>query len=584
VTPASLKLDLATVHTPVGSPGCDRSTWRRETVGAIIVVAVVAILCFFHLGAYGLWEPDEARYAEIAREMLVLHDLVVPHLNYVPYIEKPPLLYWLTALAMRAFGVNEFAARFVNASAACAGVAAVYLVARREIDSRHAFWSAIILSTSAVYALMAQVLTTDMLLTATITVALFAFFLHWREGSGWCWVMYVALALAVLTKGPIGLAIPLVAGIVFLTAERDWRGALRRFHVVPGLCLTAATVAPWFVAIAIRQPDFLDFYLVGEHLRRFFQSSYSHGQPIYYYVPVIIAGTLPWSLLVPFAPWRSLTRDPVRRFCLISAATIFVLFSCASAKLIPYILPAIPPLAIVIASGLLGFSDREQDFARAAAKRSDPRRLAISGPILGLLGVGVMLAGFFANRFTSPNPMLVRSALDFAGAIMLGAGVVCFAAFWRRDLAAGFATVAAMAGAILIVASYGRIMAEPARSYAQLAREIAERAPDARLVCYPRYIQSLPFYARRRVILIGAKTELAYGAAHEADAPHFFFTRRADLLRLWNEPIPTVLIVDRAAFAPLASSLGPCTVVAEDAKKIAVIRESSSAAKRNSGG
>ncbi|HLW70373.1 MAG TPA: glycosyltransferase family 39 protein [Candidatus Binataceae bacterium] len=554
----------------------------REIVGAIIVAVVAALVCFFHLGAYGLWEPDEARYAEIAREMLVLRDFVVPHLNYVPYIEKPPLLYWLTALAMHAFGVNEFAARFVNAAAACAGVAADYLFARRVIDSRHAFWSAIILSTSALYAVMAQVLTTDMLLTATITVALFAFFLHWREDGGWCWIMYVAIALAVLTKGPIGLAIPLVAGAIFLVTERDWRHALRRFRVVPGFCLTAAIVAPWFVAVAIRQPDFLDFYFVGEHFRRFFQSSYSHGQPIYYYVPVIIAGTLPWSILAPFAAWRSLTPNPARRFCLISAATIFVVFSCASAKLIPYILPALPPLAIVIASGLLGFTDREHDSALAVANSS--RRLAASGPILSLLGAGVMLAGIFANRFASPNPMLVRPALYFAGAIVLVAGAICFAAFWQHRFEAGLATIATAAVAILIVASYGRIMSEPARSYAELARAIAERAPDARLICYPRYLQSLPFYARRRVILIGAKTELAYGAAHASDAANFFFTRRADLLRLWNEPIPSVLIVDRAAFAPLAASLGPYTVVAADAKKIAVTRGTSDPAQRPIGG
>ncbi|MGH7842671.1 MAG: ArnT family glycosyltransferase, partial [Candidatus Binataceae bacterium] len=306
----------------------------REAAGVAIAAALALLVCFFHLGAYGLWEPDEARYAEIAREMLALRDFVLPHLNYVPYLEKPPLLYWLTALAMRLFGVNEFAARCVNAAAACVGVAAVYLFARRVADSRHAVWSAIILSTSALYALMAQVLTTDMLLTATTTVALFTFFLHWREGGGWCWVMYVAIALAILTKGPIGLAIPLTAGAIFLVTEGDWRGAVRRFRVVPGLGLTAIIAAPWFVAVTFRQPDFLAFYFVGEHFRRFFESSYSHGQPIYYYVPVIVAGLLPWSILATFAPWRTLTPDPARRFCLISAVTIFVVFSCASAKLI----------------------------------------------------------------------------------------------------------------------------------------------------------------------------------------------------------------------------------------------------------
>jgi len=191
--------------------------------------------------------------------MLVLRDFVTPHLDYVPYVEKPPLLYWLTALAMRLFGIGEFAARFTSAAAAMAGIFAVYLFARRVFGPRQAILAAVILATSALYALMAQVLTTDMLLTATLSVALFAFYLHWSSGGAWCWIMYVAMALAVLAKGPIGIAIPLLAGAIFLFSEGELRGAIRRFRVVPGICLTALIAAPWFVAITIRQPDFPAF-------------------------------------------------------------------------------------------------------------------------------------------------------------------------------------------------------------------------------------------------------------------------------------------------------------------------------------
>jgi hypothetical protein len=123
-----------------------------------------------------------------------------------------------------------------------------------------------------------------------------------------------------------------------------------------------------------------------------------------------------------------------------------------------------------------------------------------------------------------------------------------------------------------MTASYGRILAEPARSYARLAREIAQRAPNAVLVCYPRYIQSLPFYTGRRVILVGAKTELRYGAEHAPDAAQFFFAGRADLIRLWNDPQPTVLVIDRTALAPVANSLGPFDVISSDAKKLAIMR------------
>jgi 4-amino-4-deoxy-L-arabinose transferase-like glycosyltransferase len=543
---------------------------RRELLSVAVVALLSGVICFYHLGVYGLWEPDEGRYAEIGREMLVLHDFVTPHLDYVPYVEKPPLLYWLTAASLWLCGINEFAARFINAAAAMIGIFAVYFFARRVLGLRQAVLASVILATSVLYALMAQVLTTDMLLTAWLTVALFAFYLHWSSGGAWCWIMYIASALAALTKGPIGIAIPLLAGTIFLLTKGELRGAVRRFHVLPGLWLTALVTAPWFVAISIREPDFPAFYLIGEHFRRFFESSYSHGQPIYYYAPVIIGGMLPWSLLVPFIPWRSLRPDPVRRFCLIAATTIIAVFSLASAKLIPYILPALPVLAVVIASGLNGFIGSRESGTNPEISGADCRRLAAVGPILGIAAAGTLAVGALADRFASPNPVLVRPALHAAGLIVLVASVLCFAAFWRRQVAAGLAILALASAAVIVVAGYGRRLAEPARSYAQLARLIAQRAPNARLICYPRYIQSLPFYTGRRVILVGPPTELAYGAAHAPDGSSYFFTRRADLLSLWREPQPSVLIVDRSAMPTLEDSLGAFTVIAEDNRKIAM--------------
>ena len=131
----------------------------------------------------------------------------------------------------------------------------------------------------------------------------------------------------------------------------------------------------------------------------------------------------------------------------------------------------------------------------------------------------------------------------------------------------GLAILVLATFATLLDVSYGRILAEPTRSYAQLARDINLRAPNATLICFPRYIQSLPFYCRRRVILVGAKTELAFGADHAPDAAQFFFIKRPDLLRLWNEPRPTVLILDWPELAPLQASLGRYRIISMDSKK-----------------
>ncbi len=531
------------------------------------MIGLATLLFFFHLGTYGLWEPDEARYSEIAREMLASHDFIVPHLNYVPYIEKPPLLYWLTTLAMSLFGVNEFAARLVNALSALFCVAATCFFTAKTFDHRRAMLAGSVLTTSAIYAVMAQVLTTDMLLTATMTTAMYAFFLHWRYGGRWCWLFYAAMGLAVLTKGPVGVAIPVLVAMIFLWREGGLRGAIRKFRLIPGVVLVAVIAAPWFVAITIREPGFFNFYFIGEHLRRFFDANYSHDQPPYYYVPILIGGLMPWTLALPFIPWRRLTPNPARRFCVIASATILILFSLSSAKLVPYILPAVPPLAIVIADGLVTLT--------ALQGSSDSRRFAAIGPLLSIAGTAAIVVALHASEFRAPYPMIVRPAIYAAGAILMGGGIICFASLWLGRNAFGLSALVVTAAATLFVVSYGRLMAEPLRSYAQLAKAIERAAPNARLVCYPRYVQALPFYCGRRVILVGGKTELAFGSEHDPEAADYFFVRRADLLKLWNEPRPTVFVIDRFALDPLKQFLGNFNVIASDAKKVAIVRTAS---------
>ena len=386
-------------------------------VGAIVALSLA--VCMFHLGSFGLWEPDEARYAEIAREMLQSGNILVPHLNYVAYVEKPPLLYWLTTLSFRILGVSEFAARLPVALSAIAGILATYFFALRAFGRRHAILAAAILTTTPLYALMAQVLTTDMMLTALVTIATFSLYLHWREGGRWCWIAYAAMGLAVMTKGPVGAALPILSMILWLALNRELSGAIARFRAVPGLLLTTLIAAPWFVAMTIREPGFFDFYFVGEHLRRVFETDYSHSEAFYFYVPVLAVGLLPWSLLVPMLTWRAAPRNPARSFCVVAAAVTVVAFSCASAKLIPYILPAVPPIAVLIADGLASCAWPAAD-SRTRLRPPDSRILLESGPMLALLGAGAIVAAIAAAQFRTPYAMAARPALFAIGAILRG--------------------------------------------------------------------------------------------------------------------------------------------------------------------
>ena len=507
---------------------------------ALLVLA--ATLFFFHLGAYGLWEPDEGRYAEIPREMIATGDFIVPHLNYVAYVEKPPLLYWLTALSFRVFGQNEFAARMVPALSALLGVVATYLFALRAFERRHAVLAGAILAISPLYAVLAQVLTTDMLLAALVTIALFSFFIAWREGGGWRWAFYGAMGLGVLAKGPVGAVLPIAAATVFLWWQGELRSGISKLKPASGLLLTAAIAVPWFVAVAIRQPGFLWFYFVGEHIRRVFQSTYSHGEPIYFYIPVLLAGMLPWSLMIPAVSWRA-SRDPARSFCLIAASVVLVLFSLASAKLIPYILPALPPIAVLLADSILSLPRRTEALP---TRRRASVRLQFAGLLTSLIGAGTLALPALAPRFGGPYLTLAREPLIAIGTILLVGGLLTGALFRRGRLELALIALTLTSAGGLIAGTYGRIAVEPMRSYAELSRSVAAQEPNSVLICYHRYIQALPFYTHRRVIVVGSRSELGFGAAHSADARDYFFNSDTDLVRLWKRAVKSVLLIDQS--------------------------------------
>jgi 4-amino-4-deoxy-L-arabinose transferase-like glycosyltransferase len=541
------------------------------TYDVAAIVALSLVVCMFHLGAYGLWEPDEARYAEIAREMIQSGSFLVPHLNYVAYVEKPPLLYWLTTLSYLIFGISEFAARLPVALSAIAGILATYVFALRAFGRRHAILAAAILATTPLYALMAQVLTTDMTLTALTTVAIFALYLHWLEGGRWCWVAYIAMGLAIMTKGPVGAALPMLSIVVWLAWRRELSGAIARFRALPGLLLTIMIAAPWFIFMTIREPGFADFYFVGEHIRRVFETDYSHYEAFYFYVPVLVIGLLPWSLMVPFLTWRAVPRNPARSFCVVAAGVTVVAFSCASAKLIPYVLPAVPPLAVLIADGLVSCAWPAADPPRAL-RAPDSRILLESGPMLALLGAGVIVAAFAAARFHTPYVMAARTSMYAIGAILIGGGVATTAMFAARRTAVGLGAIVVTLALTLMAGTWTRLETEPLRSYAELSRTIAGKAPDATIICYHRYVQSLAFYNRRRVVLVGGRTELDFGSRLDPDARQWFLNNDDQMLRRWERLGPVVIVLDASDLAHMKEQLGEFDVIAIEGKKRAIVR------------
>ncbi|HQR04780.1 MAG: glycosyltransferase family 39 protein [Proteobacteria bacterium] len=327
-----------------------------------LILLLPLLLIFYGLGAFGLLNNVEGMYAEIAREMQAGGSWIVPHLDGLPYIEKPPLLYWLAALSMSVFGVSDWAVRLVPALAGVASLACVYFFGSRMAGRRFGLLSAVVLGSSAGFVMMSKVALTDGLLSALLNGALLLTYLGLRlERRAFLRLALVCLALAILTKGFVALALYGLVGVSYLIACRraDWRRVLA-FLLDPwawGLFLLVAV--PWHVAASLEQPGFAWFYFINEHLLRFLglrePKDYYSGS-VFYYLPRLAAMALPWMLLPLLAVFRRFrnggARDDLDAFlwCCLLAPLVF--FSVSSAKANYYVLVCQPALALILARWL----------------------------------------------------------------------------------------------------------------------------------------------------------------------------------------------------------------------------------------
>ncbi|HEY7712887.1 MAG TPA: glycosyltransferase family 39 protein [Candidatus Binatia bacterium] len=320
--------------------------------------ALVAVL-FYQLGSAALFEPDEGRNAEKARQLLVLNDWITPHENFQAVLDKPMFFYWLIASAYALFGVSEWAARLPSALAALGCVALVYRFARLRAARWTALWSVLILLTSVEFFVLSRVVIFDMILTFFVTLALCSFYeavhaesVQWRRVA--CGILYAALAGATLTKGLIGVAIPGAVIFFYLLLTRQW-SVLRRIHLLMGGALFLMIVLPWYLAAEARNPGYLYYYFWQEHFGRFATAEFDRGEPWYYFIGVGVVGFFPWTLLLPLLAkkaWQNRFNDTTL-YWIIWVVVPFMFFSASKSKMPHYILPIFPPLAMLGGSALV---------------------------------------------------------------------------------------------------------------------------------------------------------------------------------------------------------------------------------------
>jgi len=497
-------------------------TSRERVVTAIVVAAIVA-LYLVRLGATAFWDPDEGRYASVAAAMVRSGDWILPRLGGVPYLEKPPLLYWSTAASFRLFGFSEWAGRLPIALFAFAGIGATFLLGRRAVDRRTGWVAAAILAASPGFFAMGRLLTTDMPLCGAMTVALAAFFLAAESRSPRGYLLFWgASAAAMLAKGPVALVLTLFVAVAYAALSRQWR-VLREMRWGAGALFVAALVLPWFVAVQLRHPEFMEFFVVKQHLERFLSSQAEHRESIFFFVPVFLVGFFPWWLFLPAAAGRDCRGDQERRLALflwLWAGTIFAFFSISSGKLMSYILPALPPAALLVGRAWTAFLGGLRGRKFSVCMRTGVA-VGAAGCVLLVAAFRIALPRWLGRQEKIPPEDVAWIAAALS--VLFAAGAVSLLWLVWRDRRRETLLVACLvpAAAFLLVLAAAKAV-EPHRSAKPIAEALLARlAPGDRVAEFRIFQPSLEFYLGRPPILIARKGELLFGESIAPDAARF---------------------------------------------------------------
>ena len=539
------------------------------------LLLAVAIIWFGNIEYRKLIKPDEGRYAEIPREMVVSGDWVTPRLNDLKYFEKPPLQYWATATAYEIFGEHQWTSRLWAALTGFAGIFLVWFAGTRLFGCAAGRYAAVLLGGSLLYALMAHINTLDMGVTFFITLGIVGLLLGQQaEGDprtrrNWMVLAWAAMALAVLSKGLMGLVLPGAALFLYSVFQRDI-GVWKRMHWSRGLLLFLLLVSPWFYLVMKANPEFFQKFFIYEHYTRFTTKELGRYQPWYYFVPVLLLGMMPWTALMfdtLLRTWkgsvrtdnstRALARSGLRtfgadkafnpeRFLLIWAVFIYLFFSVSGSKLPSYLLPMFPALALLMGKQLVTMEER--------------RLFWLVAPMLPLALLG--LAPFTDMRADTPlqHQMYGEYAnwLIAAALVWLLGAIVALVLLRRPHLVKAPKLVAVLALALssLIAAQLGT------SGYNTIAKErsaylIADAIRPYVKVNVPfysvaMYEQTLPFYLKRTFTLVAYQDEMAFGIMQE---PQRWLPDIPSLAQVWQAQ-PAAMAIMPVEYYPQLQKAG----------------------------
>lgn len=551
----------------------NKGSWCFDLI--LLAVSIGLIFSLF-LGTRPLSVPDEGRYAEIPREMLVRHDFVTPHLNGIKYFEKPPLFYWLQAGAIKVLNpwiiqaeyalnrsktnhyfapISEWTVRLPNAIMALLGCLLVYASGRVLFERRAGLLSAIILASSLLYFALARMVTLDMTLSVCLSGSLLAFLVASNQSPSLgrrflFYSAYMLAGLAVLTKGLIGIIFPTMIIGLWVLLSNQWR-LLKECYFLSGILLFLLIVLPWHILVQSRNPEFFQFYFIDQQFLRYSTLIAQRYQPDWFFIPIFIAGFLPWVCFFPQAIVSHFPRNCQQFkeknnyiFLLLWIGIIFIFFSFSHSKLIPYILPIFPGLALLTGHYL---STHWQRF-------NDIKCGYLVVPLLWL-GLGIVGLVCLVNDPSITFSQTAKLFLTTGYSVLLLSSILasCFILHRKSKMAFTTLTIGSVISFLIVSISIPQFDTRSIKPLVAVLKPLLK--PKDKVVAYHEYYQDLPFYLTQRVFAVNVGGELIFGMQHQdTDA---WMLKDANFWPIWNSHEHVYMVTNKEIYQQFKQSKNP---------------------------
>lgn len=466
----------------------------RKKIALTLFFSIVLFISIFRLGSVTLFDVDEAVFSQATKEMIQNGNWITPTYNGEPRYDKPVLFYWLMAFSYKIFGINEFGARFPSAFTGFILCIALYFFLNL-LKPKQALYTVLSFAFSFYYFVYTHAAVTDMALTLFISFSLMSFYLSVERHKSFIYGFYVFSAFAFLTKGLIGVLFPFAIASVYIFLKEGFKG-LKKILNLKAMIIFILISMPWYAAqVLINGKEFLEQFFIKHHFMRYTGVISGHRGPIYYFIPVLIIGMFPWIAFF-ISGLKNLRNDNLKNFCLIWFCFIFLFFSFSTTKLPNYILPAIPPMSILISYGMTEVDSR---FSRI--------------PYVSLLFLSILIVISLIIVKSKTSALLPYFDLSWLNTLVLVMGlfviVTIYALLKRKRIYAFFAGLSFILifiVSIKVLPAINEYMEGTLYRYSIYAKQVLQE--NDILITYKINNPSIVFYSDKRILKIDSEKEL----------------------------------------------------------------------------